>query len=177
LPLILPFLNYLLGEAMFYKLRILYVCSLATFIPGSQLARAWDKAPSFSEWRETMEKAFKIFQAQEDKLLDSNDAKTIVFPPREWRTAVKPYDEVLEAERQHDPAAVQTTETCYNALGFGAALVLKVRGMIPSGDTAIGLDGDVPYDKFATAYIKLAEECENGLHIPHPVNKLRVRFR
>jgi len=116
-----------------------------------------------------MEKAFKILQAQEDKLLDPAKVNTIVLWPKEWRTTVRPKDEVLDAEKLRDPLAVNTAESCRNALVAGALLTVNAR----RGNWSPGNEQD---DLSAKLYIQMAAACENGLNIPHPVNSFRARY-
>jgi hypothetical protein len=94
------------------------------------------------------------------------------------RTAVRPEDSVIEAERKIDPNAVATLEACRNALLLGAVLRLKVMGRLPPGhDNPLNIDGDISFDQYARRYIGFAETCEEGLHLPRPANAFRVRYR
>ena len=138
---------------------------------------AWTDTPSFSEWHDTIEKAFKNFQAQEEKLLEVGSAKTLTWE-RGLRTSVKPEDNIIEAERKRDPHAVATLEACRNALMSGGVLLLQARGQLPPGrDNALNIDGDIPFDQYARRYIGFAETCEEGLHLSPPTNAFRARYR
>jgi hypothetical protein len=138
-------------------------------------ATGWTETPSFSEWRGTMEMAFARFQKQEDALLGSDIDLTW---EKGLRTTVGPEDSVIEAERKKAPKAVETIEACHKALLLGALLQLKVLGRLPPGhNNALNIDGDVPFDQYARGYVGLAERCEDGLHLSHPVNAFRARYR
>jgi hypothetical protein len=140
-------------------------------------AMAWTGTPSFSEWHDTMARAFTNFQQQEDKLLDADSANTLTWE-KGLRTAVKPADSVIEAERKSDPKAVATLEACRNALMLGAILRLKALGRLPPGhDNPLNIDGDISFDQYARRYIGFAETCEDGLQLPRPANAFRARYR
>jgi hypothetical protein len=141
---------------------------LVGFLGLCGFARAFDIYPSFAEWYGTMENAFKILQSQEDKLLDPASANAIVVWPREWRTAARPEDQVLETEKLHDPLSVSVAENCRTAILSGAVLLAVARrGSSP---------GDEQYDRIARKYIQDAVNCESGLNIPHPENGFRARL-
>jgi len=59
----------------FYLYFLLLISTFCVTHPTT----AWTETPSFSEWHDTMEKAFKDFQGQEDKLLAANSAKTLTW--------------------------------------------------------------------------------------------------
>src|SRR5690242_5037780 len=107
---------------------LLLICTVSVNWP----ARASEAEPSFSEWHEVMEKAFRHWQAQEDKLLDADRAKTLTSVPGLMTTA-RPDEDVIEARRKNDPQAVATLEACKNALMLGAVLRLKVMGRLQPG--------------------------------------------
>jgi hypothetical protein len=131
--------------------------------------------PSFSEWLDTTERAFTNFQKQEDKLLGADIDLTW---EKGLRTTVGPEESVIEAERKRDPKAVATVEACHKALLLGAVLQLKALGRLPPGhNNALNIDGDIPFDRYARDYIGLAETCEEGLHLSHPANAFRARYR
>ena len=157
----------------FYLYFLLLIGTLCITYP----TKAWTETPSFSEWHDTMEKAFTNFQGQEDKLLEADSAKALTWE-KGLRTAVRPDVSVIEAERKNDPKAVATLEACRNALSLGAVLRLKELGRLPPGrDNPLNIDGDIPFDQYARLYIGFAETCEEGLHVPRPPNAFRTRYR
>jgi hypothetical protein len=139
-------------------------------------ARALDE-PSFAEWRGVMEKAFRNFQGQEDKLLDADSARILTWE-KGLRTSARPENSAIEAERKRDPQAVAALEACRNALLLIAVLRLKAQGLLqPGRDNPLNIDGDIPFDQYARLYIGFAETCEGGLHLPSPANAFRTRYR
>jgi hypothetical protein len=156
----------------FYLYFLLLIGTFCVTYP----TKAWTEWPSFSEWHDTMEKAFKDFQRQEDKLLDANTAKTLTWE-KGLRTAWKPEDSVLEAERKRDAKAVAALEACRRALSFGSILRLKALDLLaPGRDNPLNIDGDIPFDQYARLYIGFAETCEEGLGLPRPANAFRTRY-
>src|SRR5262249_2916471 len=139
-------------------LRSLLICTFSI----NCAAKASDVEPSFSEWHDVMEKAFRNLQGQEDKLLDADSAKTLTSV-KGLITTARPDEGVVEAQRKSDPRAVAALEACRNALMLGAVLRLKVLGRLPPGrDNPLNVDGDVPFDRYARLYIGFAETCEDG---------------
>jgi hypothetical protein len=55
---------------------------------------------------------------------------------------------------------------------------LKALGQLPLGrDNPLNIDGDIPFERYAHLYVGFAETCEEGLHLPPPVNVFRTRYR
>ena len=157
------------------KFCLYFLLLIGTFCVTHPI-KAWTETPSFSEWHDTMEKAFKDFQRQEDKLLDANSVKTLTWE-KGLGTAVRPEDSVTEAKRKSDAKAVATLEACRRTLSLGGILRLKALGLLPPGrDNPLNIDGDIPFDQYARLYIGFAETCEEGLHLPRPANAFRTRY-
>jgi hypothetical protein len=149
---------------------LLLICVFCVAYPTT----GWTEKSSFAEWHDGVERAFTDFQKQEDKLLGAGSANTLTWE-KGLRTAVP---EDVEGERKSDPKAVATLEACHKALLFGAVLQLKALGRLPPGhNNPLNIDGDIPFDQYARYYIGFAETCEEGLHLPHPANAFRARYR
>jgi len=149
------------------------VAALCVFHP----AKAQDGSPSFSEWRDTTERAFRNWRAQEDKLLDADSARVLIWE-RGLRSSALPENETIEHERRRDPKTVAAVEACRTALMTGAVLRLKVLGRLqPGRDNPLNVDGDVGVAQYARLYIGFAETCEDGLHLLRPANAFRARYR
>jgi len=139
--------------------------------------KACAEGPSFSEWRDIMERAFTDFQRQEDKLLDADSAKTLTWE-KGLRTSGMPDESVIEDERKSDPKAVEALGACRHALMLGAVLRLKALGQLgPGHDNPLNIDGDISFDRCARLYVGYAEMCEEGLNLPRSANAFRTRYR
>jgi hypothetical protein len=68
--------NWLPGHFNSQEFCVYLLLLVGTFFI-SHPTRAWAETRSFSEWHDVTEKAFTELQAQEDKLLDANSAKTL----------------------------------------------------------------------------------------------------
>jgi hypothetical protein len=157
--------------------NMIFLCCafLIAILQGGD-AHASTNSYSVAEWRNHIEEAFRALQAQEEKFLSPEEAKSFVPWSPKLRTAVRPDDEALSKARIIDPAFIDATETCRTALFFGVALLIKAKNPSSSVPSPLGINASGPFDQFAKAYVKVAEQCEDGLHMQHPNNNLRARF-
>jgi hypothetical protein len=165
---------WIVGAVLVIRYSQIYLLGSLLIAVSRATQAATDLAPipTFSEWKAAVERVFKVFLDQEDKLLDREAAKTI---PR-LRIGWQPLPNVIENERQRDLDSVTSLENCRKALIIGVFLVDKARRGGPSAPYDDVIERSDGFERAARAYIPLAERCETWLGIPHPTNKFRETY-